>query len=262
MMSPTRARADQRGFTLTELLVAIAIVGLVMTGLLTLLMAGNESYLAGANQVEAQAAVRAGLERMTQEIREAGYNPWGLPPCTVGLVPPACMDAIVNQSATQFTIQNDWNGSGCIQGTVGCADAAVPVCVPYSWAACPNPGGPNNRGEQITYSIVGTTLCRMESPAGAPPTAPCPAPAGQPLVTSLAQASRGTNCAGATIVLPAFFQYCDGAGNAPGAPVPANLRTVIVNFQVGVQNTAPGIWRTGAIQVTMSDRIRLRNRIP
>ncbi len=245
----TRARVDQRGFTLAELLVAIAIVGLVMTGLLTLLMAGNQSYLAGANQVEAQAAVRAALERMTQEIREAGYNPLGLPPCTVGLVPPACMDAIVNQSATQFTIQNDWNGNGVID------PAPATVCVPYSWAACPNPGGPNNRGEQITYTVnlAAGTLTRQESAVDAGP---------QTLVTSAAQASRGANCAGATIVLPAFFQYCDGSGNPPGAPVPANLRTVVMNLQVGVQNTAPAIWRTGLIQVTMSDRIRLRNRIP
>src|SRR5574337_258598 len=106
MGNVTRARVDQRGFTLAELLVAIAIVGLVMTGLLTLLKKGNESYLAGANQVEAQAAVRAVLERMTQEIREAGYNPFGLPPCTPPLAPGGappwpCMDAIVNATATR-----------------------------------------------------------------------------------------------------------------------------------------------------------------
>jgi prepilin-type N-terminal cleavage/methylation domain-containing protein len=272
MMSPTRAQADQRGFTLAELLVAIAIVGLIMTGLVTLLMTGNESYLAGANQVEAQAAVRAGLERMTQEIREAGYNPLGLPPCVpplapnvpAGAVPWTCMDPIVNATATTFTIWNDWNGTGCIQGAAGCTDGALPVPVPYIWGGVATNV---NRGEQITYQIVGVApnaaLCRQESAVPAPPASP-PCPAGfELLVTSVAQANLGG-------VQP-FFQYLDGSGCAIGAcnnpqtgapSTQADIRTVIVNFQVGVQNTAPGIWRTGAIQVTMSDRIRLRNRIP
>ena len=248
MRTVSLARVDQRGFSLAELLVAIAIVALIMTGLLTLLKTGNESYLSGANQVEAQGAIRAGLERMTQEIREAGYNPQGLPPCAGGLVPPNCLDAIVNAAATSFTIQNDWDGDGQINN-------AISVPVQYFWG-----GVPTNvqRGEQITYSIVGTTLCRMESPAGPPPTAPCPAPAGQSLITNVAQANLGG-------VQP-FFQYLDANGCVIGACGPpttqADIRTVIVNLMVGAQNQAPVFWQTGAVQVTMNDRIRLRNRTP
>ncbi len=240
MKSLGHARGDQRGFTLTELLVAMAIVALIMTGLLTLLKKGNESYLAGANQVEAQATVRAALERMTQEIREAGYNPLGLPPC-VGLVPPNCLDGIINQTATGFIIQNDWNGNGTIE-------PAISVNMAYSW-------GNVQRGEQITYSIVGGNLNRTES-----------GPAGgglQTVMASVVQANVGG-------VQP-FFQYLDfsgcaiGACNNPttGAPTTqADIRTVVVNFQVGVQGQTPGSWQTGAVQVTMNDRIRLRNRIP
>lgn len=228
MGSFTRARVDQRGFTLAELLVAIAIVGLIMTGLLTLLMAGNESYLTGSNQVEAQAAVRAALERMTQEIREAGYDPTG-----------AGFAAITNQTNTQFTINNDWNGNGAID--------LISVCMTYSWATCPNPGGPNNRGERIDYSIVGGTLQRQEFGVDAQPV---------PLVTSVAQAGVGVDCTGALLNNPPFFQFCDVGGNPPG------IRTVVVNLRAGVQGQTPGSWQTGAIQVTMSDRIRLRNRIP
>lgn len=260
MRSGSQARVDQRGFTLAELLVVIAIVGLIMAGLLTLLKRGNESYLAGANQVEAQSAVRATLERMTQEVREAGYNPQGLPACAPPLVPPACLDAIVNATNTSFVIQNDWNGNGTIE-------PAISVCMTYSWAACPNPGGPNNRGEQITYTMVPVgvafTLCRQESTVDPANAAPCPAPRSQPLVTSVNQAIIGG-------VLQAwFFQYRDANGIVI-APTPianpsqnqANIRTVEVNLRVGVQNTAPVFWQAGAVQVTMSDQIRLRNRIP
>ena len=237
MTSLDRARDDQRGFTLTELLVAMAIVALIMAGLMTLLKKGNETYLAGANQVEAQAAVRAALERMTQEIREAGYNPTGLPSCTVG-PPPPCLDPIINQTPTSFTIQNDWDGNGAINN-------AISVCMTYSWAACPNPGGPNNRGELITYSVAGGNLTRLET-----------GPQGgglQVLVQNVVQANVGG-------VLQPFFQYLDQSGGPPAVPIPANLRTVVVNFQVGVQGQTPGSWQTGAVQVAMSDRIRLRNR--
>lgn len=228
----SRARVDQRGFTLAELLVAIAILGLVMTGLLTLLMSGNQSYLTGANQVEAQAAIRVALERISQEIREAGYDATG-----VGFA------AVTSQTNTQFTITNDWNGNGAIQND-------ITVCMTYSWAVCPNPGGPNNRGEQIDYSIVGGTLQRREWGVEA---------ALQPLVTNVVQAAVGVDCTGALVNNPVFFQFCDAASNPTG--VSANIRTVVVNLQVGVQqNPAPAVWQAGAIQVTMSDRIRLRNR--
>lgn len=236
MTSLGRARVDQRGFTLVELLVTMAIVALIMGGLMTLLKKGNETYLAGANQVEAQAAVRAALERMTQEIREAGYNPRGLPSCTGALVPPNCLDPIILQSPTSFTIQNDWDGDGTINN-------AISVCMTYSWAACPNPGGPNNRGERITYSVVGGNLTRQESVVDVQP---------QTLVQNVVQANLGG--------IQPFFQYLDQSGGPPAAPVPANLRTVVVNFQVGVQSQTPGSWQTGAVQVAMSDRIRLRNR--
>ncbi len=229
-------RVDQRGFTLAELLVAIAILGLVMTGLVTLLMTGNESYLTGANQVEAQSASRATLERLTREIREAGYNPTALPPCTPTPVPPACIDPIVNATATSFTIQNDRNGNGVIE-------AGVLVSVVFSF-------GTVQQGEQITYSIVGGTLQRQESSVDA---------VAQPLATNVVQASIGGG-------LQPFFQYLDADGNVLPTPIAnpsqnqSNIRTVVVNFTVGAQGRTPQSWQTGAVQVTMSDRARVRNR--
>ena len=240
----SQMRTGQHGFTLTELLVAIAVLGLTMTGLLTLLMSGNQSYLTGSNQAEAQAATRAALEQMTGEIRGAGYDTTG-----------AGFASITNQTNTQFTIQNDWNGNGAIEN-------GITVCMTYSWAACPNPGGPNNRGEQITYTMVPVgvtfTLCRQESSVGPPNTAPCPAPRSQPLVTNVVLAAVGANCTGAPLNNPPLFQFCDATDNPTG--VSANIRTIVVNFRVGVQAQTPGSFQTGAVQVTMSDRISLRNR--
>jgi type IV pilus assembly protein PilW len=79
------ARRDVSGFTLAELLVVMAVTGVVMTGTVTLLAATQRSHAAGTARVEAQQAARAGLERMVTELREAGYDPTraGFPAITV-----------------------------------------------------------------------------------------------------------------------------------------------------------------------------------
>jgi Tfp pilus assembly protein PilW len=103
---------------LAELLVVCAVAGLVLGGISTILIQGNQIYLVGSSQVEAQQAARAALERMAQEIQAAGYDPQGL----AGQAPLACpWNPIVGASpgfgvptATSLTIQNDNNGLGCI----------------------------------------------------------------------------------------------------------------------------------------------------
>ncbi|HET8577885.1 MAG TPA: type II secretion system protein, partial [Methylomirabilota bacterium] len=65
------ALRDQRGFTLTELLVVTAIIGLVMAGIFTLQQQGSQAYLYGSNRVETQQNARVALDLMTREFRSA-----------------------------------------------------------------------------------------------------------------------------------------------------------------------------------------------
>jgi prepilin-type N-terminal cleavage/methylation domain-containing protein len=149
---------NQRGFTLAEMLVVCAIVGLVMASLLGLTMQGQQAYWFGTTQVDGQQTVRVALERMAKEIREAGYEP--LPGETD---PTACPNAtnyplytsgvpcykfvpVTSPSATSLTLQYNWDGSTC----------AVP-CSPINTGAlvtdpmtCPTAAC---RGEQITYAL-------------------------------------------------------------------------------------------------------------
>ena len=63
------------GFTLMELMISVAILGLVMAGLLGLLTASRDAYSRGSSTIEAQQNARLALDRMGKEIREAGYHP-------------------------------------------------------------------------------------------------------------------------------------------------------------------------------------------
>jgi prepilin-type N-terminal cleavage/methylation domain-containing protein len=134
---------SQRGFTLAELLVVTALVGLVMAGVLSLLMSSNQSYQRGTNQVEAQQSARVAMARMAQEIREAGYNP----------ASSVTFNPIIAFSATGLTIQNDWSANGAIDNTITVTD--------------PVKGTP--RGEQVIYALSGTNLTRREMGIDATP---------------------------------------------------------------------------------------------
>ena len=199
------ACADQRGFTLAEFLVAIAIVGLIMAGVLTIIMTGNQTYLTGSNQVEAQQAARVALDRMVREIRGAGYNPKGAvcePPLTncpiVGDPVPGTL------TATTLVVQNDTNANGTFAAT-----------------------------ERILYTLNGNNLQRRDYAVDATP---------QTIVGGIEALT---------------FTYLDENGAPTGKP--EDLRSVQISLTTQPENL-PGIWQTGRVSVTMSDRIRLRNR--
>src|SRR6266545_7484553 len=66
-----RSFRDQRGFTLAELLVVTAIIGMVMAGIFTLQLQGQQVYLYGSNRVETQQNARVALDLMTRDLRSA-----------------------------------------------------------------------------------------------------------------------------------------------------------------------------------------------
>jgi type II secretory pathway component PulJ len=128
-----------RGFTLAELLVAMGSAGLVLAGLVTFLVAGQQSFLAGSNQIDAQQNVRIAIARMIDEIRGSGNAPGAAGNC------PTRSAIGAGQTPTSLTLQNDWNGNGCI-------DPGAVVMVN---------GSP--RGEQVSYTFAGSQLLRQES---------------------------------------------------------------------------------------------------
>lgn len=222
---------NQRGFTLAEMLVVCALVGLVMASLLGFVMQGQQAYWYGTTQVDGQQTARVAIERMAKEIREAGYEPLpgeadptacpnatNYPLYTAG-VPCYKFVPITGQSATSLTLQYNWDGSTC----------AVP-CSPINTAALVTdpmncPAG-TCRGEQVTYSLSGGNLQRQESVVDASPV----------IIASGISALA--------------FTYRDENNN-----VTASRDLIkIVEISVTAQTATKGAY------VTMVDRIRLRNR--
>ena len=62
---------NQHGFSLAELLVTTAIMGVVMAGIFVVQRGGQQAYLFGSNRVETQQNARVALDLMTRELRSS-----------------------------------------------------------------------------------------------------------------------------------------------------------------------------------------------
>jgi prepilin-type N-terminal cleavage/methylation domain-containing protein len=102
-MRPWRSAA---GVSLPELLVSLALLGLVLACAFGALNGAVRAFGWGGGRVEAQQSARVALERMTSELREAGYDPKG-----AGIPP------IVVAEPARVTFQRDQNGNGVVDAT-------------------------------------------------------------------------------------------------------------------------------------------------
>jgi len=101
-----RAWRRTDGMTLAELLVSLAMLAFVLAAVFSVLHSALKTYGWGSARVESQQSARLALERMTTELREAGYDPRG-----AGIQP------IVTAQPTLVTFQRDLNGNGIVDAT-------------------------------------------------------------------------------------------------------------------------------------------------
>lgn len=104
---------NKNGFTLVELLVAMAISGVVMAGIYSAYYSQQKSYVAQEQVSAMQQNLRAAMYRMEREIRMAGYDPtisgnFGITDIRLKDVDDN-LDANGN-SSLEFTIDQDGDG--------------------------------------------------------------------------------------------------------------------------------------------------------
>jgi type IV pilus assembly protein PilW len=122
---------NQSGLTLIELLISMAIAGMLLAAMVLAFTAQSKTYNTQQEVSTLQEDMKAALQLMSRDIRMAGYNPTGSPGFS-----------IVAATSTTFNAAQDFNGDGV-------------------------PGGPE---ENILYSFVtpapGSTATIMRSTNG------------------------------------------------------------------------------------------------
>lgn len=91
----------EAGFSLTELLIAIVIVAVMGIGMVTLFQAQHQTFIRQNSGVLSTQNARAGLDMMAREIRNAGFDPYGLSGASV-----------TQWTAGTFAFTADLNGDG------------------------------------------------------------------------------------------------------------------------------------------------------
>jgi prepilin-type N-terminal cleavage/methylation domain-containing protein len=133
---------DQRGFSLAELLIVIAILGLMLTGLLAVQMQGQKSYLIGSHRVEAQQNGRVALELMVRELRSAQ---------SVTVIPSATDMTFVDKNGN--TIQYQLTGSVINRITGGVTTPLIGGVVAFNLTYFSDYNGATNTG--TTTAVAG-----------------------------------------------------------------------------------------------------------
>lgn len=66
-----RVLRDQRGYSLVELLIVCAVLGMILAGIFVIQQQGQQAYLLGSHRVEVQQNNRVTLDMMVRELRSA-----------------------------------------------------------------------------------------------------------------------------------------------------------------------------------------------
>ena len=118
---------DEKGFTLVELLVAMAVAGIAMTGIYSVYYSQQKSHTAQEEVAEMQQNLRAAMYFMAKDIRMAGCNPTGT--ASAGFV-------TANSNDIRFTMDT------------------------HGQATTDAPNGTINNDEDIRYYLSGNDLIR------------------------------------------------------------------------------------------------------
>ena len=120
---------DERGFTLSEMLVTIMIMTVVLAGLSSMFHMSIRVFSYGNNKVEAVESARVGLEKMEREIRQAHT------------IDTATGQMFYTWSPTQIRFGIDLDGDGTIECLNG---DTPPQCEKFGYQVYENPVGSGN----------------------------------------------------------------------------------------------------------------------
>lgn len=223
----------QAGFTLLEVMVALAILGIVLAGVIGMFIATGRYHTSQEMMIEVAQDIRSAKNLMVDEIRSAGCNPAGM--LRAGFQKNG--DDSLNTDANSIHFTRDIDNSD-----------GDPVYEPDGDADDPN--------EDIAYFRT-SDLCPAGGPVGAV------LAAGDPTPGCLRRNTGGGGQAVAPNITELQFQYYDAANTLiPVASLTTDsgldqIRTVEVTITGQVQNTSRV--STANQSWTQQFRVRVRN---
>ncbi len=249
---------EQSGYSLVELLVVCAVLGLVMAGVLTISLTGNTVALSGQNKTEAQQGARSTL-LMEEDLRLAGY---GFPTNTTA------NPVFVAASATSVTFWADLTNTSTTLSAAAAAGTSTLTVASGAGFANPDLIYVTNGGQWESATVASATATSLTLTAGLAAT-PNPYPAGTQIghprqityswdgVGTLSK-NDGTGAQPAATGVSAFqLSYYDSTETLiPTASLStnlANIRRVVISMTV--QSTA--VQNRGTF--TLNAAIRPRN---
>ena len=160
----------EHGYSLAELLVVCAVLGVVMAGILTLSMTGSTVALTGQNKTEAQQGARSTL-LMEEDLRLAGY---GFP--TNATANPVFVAA----SATSVTFWADLTNASTTLTAAAAAGTGTLSVTNGAGFVSPNVVYVINQGVWETATVASATATSITLTAGLTNTYPAGAQVGLP----------------------------------------------------------------------------------
>jgi Tfp pilus assembly protein PilW len=235
MRTPRLARREH-GYSLAELLVVCAVLGLVMAGVLTLYMTGTTVALSGQTKTEAQQGARGTL-LMEEDLRQAGY---GFPANTVA------NPVFSAASATSVTFWADLTNTSTTLSAAAASGATTLTVTSGAGFASPNVIYVINGGVWETATVASATATAITLTGGLTNAFPPGAQVGLPRQITYSWDGVGTLSknsgagAGAQAVVSGVTAFQVSYYDATEALIPtaslsaslANIRRVVISMTV------------------------------
>jgi hypothetical protein len=255
-MRPQRpASRGEQGYSLAELLVVCAVLGLVMAGVLTLYMTGTTVALSGQNKTEAQQGARGTL-LMEEDLRLAGY---GFPANA------AANPVFVAASATSVTFWADLTNSSTTLSAAAAAGATTLTVTSGAGFAASNVIYVINQGVWETRTVASATATTITLTAGLANAYPAGAQVGLPRQITYSWDGVGTlsrnSGAGAQAVVTGVTAFQLSYYDPTEAIIPtASLSTSLTNIRrVVISMTVQSAAAQNRGTFTLNASIRPRN---
>jgi type IV pilus assembly protein PilW len=234
-------KSSQKGLSLVELMVAMALAMLLMAGVLSIFQSTKVTYLTNEKTARLQENGRVALELMMYDLRSAGYG--------------GCARETIFTSTLNDSAEVPWNYAQPVQGFESLGDGDYAPVLPLALAPAPLPESDvlvvrmpeRDRPAMTVQADLVSVTANPQVLAASGPIA-----AGQIMLITDCEASTVFQATGLNVGAPSSVLHAAGAGTPGNATADLGfqfregarlLPLDSVTYWVGNDGTGPALWR-------------------